>query len=102
MSSDEQAHTKSSVYVGKYTHVTYFTICNTLPYASVLIDQELALPVDRSQEITASKTALKHRIDFKTFKARPARGSSTLPGYCDEYHYFDFIFFSKPSVVFLV
>lgn len=97
MSSDEQAHTKSSVYDGKYTHVTYFTICNTLPYVSVLIDWELALPVDRSQEITASKSALKHRIDFKTFKAQPARSSSTLPGYCDEYHYFDFFFFFKAS-----
>lgn len=98
MSSDEQAPTKSSVYDGKHTHVTYFTICNTLPYVSVPMDREWALPTDRSQEIMASKTALKWRIYFKTFKAQPAHRYFDPLGYCDEYHYFDYYYyFSKAS-----
>jgi len=93
MSSDEQAPTKSSVCDGKRTHVTYFTICNTLPYASVLVDQEWPRPVDRSQETTASKTAWKCRIDVKTFKAQPAHHYFNPLGYCVEYHHFDYYYY---------
>lgn len=102
MSSDEQAPTKSSVYDGEHTHVTYFTICNTPPYVSIPMDWERALPIDRSQEITASKIGSKHRIYFKTFKAQPAHRYFNPLGYCDKYHYFSYFFFSKPLVVFLV
>lgn len=98
MSSDEQAPTKSSVYDGRHTHVTYFPICNTLPYVSIPRDQEWALPVDRSQEITASKTALKCRIHFKTFKVQSAHCSFDPLGYCDEYHSFGYYYhFFKAS-----
>lgn len=92
MSSDEQAPTKSWVYDSKHTHVTYFTICNTLPYVSIAMDREWALPAGRSQEVTASKRALQCSIYCKTFKAQPAHHCFDPLGYWDEYHYFIIIF----------